>query len=210
MSTRHVPGPPAPRVRGLALPPLLAGLIASGRWQHPGDDGMLAALPWFEDPVVFLSSAQAMESASQSLDMDAGDEGYSRLFRIARGSVAGPVRSPRLDAELSVFIAVNRNPGDDVAVALTTAAMRETPRWSLVTSGLIRPAASGGRPAPLSRRLPRCWASCRRDQWLSGRDLTGQPGCGRNSGWTASTAMWAGPGTSASSRIPRIPARRTR
>jgi len=31
-------GESVPRVRGLVLPALLASLLASGRWQHPGDD----------------------------------------------------------------------------------------------------------------------------------------------------------------------------
>jgi hypothetical protein len=57
VNARRVPGQPPPRVRGLTVPPLLAGLVDSGRWRHPGDDVMRAALPWFEDPVVFLSSA---------------------------------------------------------------------------------------------------------------------------------------------------------
>ena len=79
---------------------------------------MRAALPWFEDPVVFLSSVRAMEWQSESLDFEADDEASSRLFRVARGSAAGPVRLPWLDTELSFFIAINRNPGDDVAIAL--------------------------------------------------------------------------------------------
>jgi hypothetical protein len=46
------------------LPVLLASPLVSGRWQHPGDDVLRRALPWFESPLVFLHSAEAMESES--------------------------------------------------------------------------------------------------------------------------------------------------
>ena len=47
------------------------------------------------------------------------DDATARLFRLARGSAAaGPVELPWLDVERAVLIAVNRIPGDDVAVAL--------------------------------------------------------------------------------------------
>jgi hypothetical protein len=58
---------PGPQVRGLVLPALLTGLLACGRWQHPGDEVLRAALSWFEEPVNFLSSPGAMEGGSRSL-----------------------------------------------------------------------------------------------------------------------------------------------
>jgi hypothetical protein len=69
-------GPPrwSPRVRGLPLPGLLAGLLATDHWQHPGDDVLRAAIPWFEDPVLFLASTESMTAESRSLDQFAGDE----------------------------------------------------------------------------------------------------------------------------------------
>jgi hypothetical protein len=107
----------SPRVRGLALPGVLAGLLASGLWRHPGDEVLREALPWFEDPVDFLAGTEAMERESQSLDEFARDERASQIFRVARGSIAGPVELPWLDAACAVLIAVNREPGD-VAIAL--------------------------------------------------------------------------------------------
>jgi len=166
VNARRVPGQPPLRVRGLTVPPLLAGLVDSGRWRHPGDDVMRAALPWFEDPVVFLSSVRAMEWQSESLDFEADDEASSRLFRVARGSAAGPVRLPWLDTELSS----SRSTGIQETTSrsrLTTAATQGSLQSSPVTSGLSRLPVSGGRSPPLSRRLPRCWASCRRNQRLS-------------------------------------------
>ena len=64
VQTASKPGESSPLVRGLVLPVLLASLLASGRWQHPGDDVLRSALPWFEDPLVFLRTAGAMESES--------------------------------------------------------------------------------------------------------------------------------------------------
>ncbi len=113
-------GPPrsSPRVRGLTLPGLLARLVVSGLWQHPGDEVLHEVLPWFEDPIDFLATTECMRRESRSLDRFALDERASRLFHVARGSIAGRVELPWLDADLAVLIAVNREPGDDVAIAL--------------------------------------------------------------------------------------------
>lgn len=116
--TQDEPSQSGPRVRGLVLPALLAELLASGHWQHPGDEVLHEALPWFEDPVDFLSGPDLMERESRSLDMYADDERASRIFHVTRGSVAGPVWLPWLDAETAVLIAVNRRAGDDVAIVL--------------------------------------------------------------------------------------------
>src|SRR5262249_60155296 len=70
------------------------------------------------DAVDFLSRTDLMERESRSLDDDADDERASRIFHVTRGSVAGPIRLPWLDAELAVLIAVNRHAGGDVAIAL--------------------------------------------------------------------------------------------
>jgi hypothetical protein len=106
-------------VRGLAVPGLLVRLLADGRWRHPGDEVLREVMPWFEDPLIFLTGVDRMERASGSLDLFADDPQSSELFREVRGSVAGePVQLPWLDVERAFLIAVNRIPGDDVAVAL--------------------------------------------------------------------------------------------
>jgi hypothetical protein len=46
------------------------------------------------------------------------DSGRSALFHVVRGSVVGPGDLPWLDVEQAVNIAVNKRPGDDVAIAL--------------------------------------------------------------------------------------------
>jgi hypothetical protein len=108
----------SPRVRGLPLPGLLAQLLANGRWQHPGDEVLRQALPWFEGPVDFLGSTEDMERESRSQDVFAQGERNSRFFHVTRGAADGETALPWLDADLAVVIAVNREPGDDIAIAL--------------------------------------------------------------------------------------------
>ncbi|MFJ3307382.1 hypothetical protein ACIPSA_30670 [Streptomyces sp. NPDC086549] len=106
------------RVRGLALPAQLTSLIDGGLWRHPGDAVLAQVIPWFKDPLVLVSSPEQMELASRSMDMFA-DDPYCAFFREARGSRAtDPLELPWLDVEQAVLIAINRNPGDDVALAL--------------------------------------------------------------------------------------------
>jgi hypothetical protein len=105
-------------VRGLVIPDLLLELLASGRWRPPDGDALSQVMPWFQDPLDFLSSVDQMRWESQSLDLFADDSRSSQLFREARGSVAGRLDLPWLDVELAVLVAVNQRPGDDVAIAL--------------------------------------------------------------------------------------------
>jgi hypothetical protein len=136
------------RVRELPLPPLLATLLESGGWQHPGDDALRHVMPWFEDPLDFLLSAERMGRESRSLDMYADDGRLSRLFHVTRGSVVGQIWLPWLDAERAFFIAVNRNAGDDVGIALdfrsdaATAAVVASDAWTYPGGGYLwRPVA---------------------------------------------------------------------
>jgi hypothetical protein len=115
-------------VRGLPVPGLLVQLMAARQWQHPGDV-LQNVIPWFEDPLIFLASVSQMERESRSLDLFADDPRLSELFRVVRGDVrAEPVELPWLDVERAFFIAVNRMPGDDVALALDYRSDPEQPR----------------------------------------------------------------------------------
>jgi hypothetical protein len=118
MHTQDGPPRSSPHVRGLPLPGLLAQLLVAGLWQHPGDEVLRHAMPWFEGPVDFLASTEGMDRESRSLDQFAQHERSSRFFRVTHGTPAGETALPWLDAELAVVIAVNREPGDDVAIAL--------------------------------------------------------------------------------------------
>ncbi|WP_165965629.1 hypothetical protein [Actinomadura bangladeshensis] len=116
------------RVLGLTPPPLLLELLAAQRWRHPGDDVMRKVIPWFADPLVFLTTLDYIRFNSQSLELFADDAGLSELFRVKRGGTAGAVDLPWLDADRAFFIAVNRVPGDDVAIALDYRSDTTNPR----------------------------------------------------------------------------------
>jgi hypothetical protein len=106
-------------VRGLRLPDPLIALLTANLWRDPQDSALRALMPWFEDPLIFLSSLDQIQRESGSLDEFADDDASAQLFRELRGSrVAHAVELPWLDVEKAVLIAVNRNPGDDVAIAL--------------------------------------------------------------------------------------------
>lgn len=84
-------------VRGLTLPSQLTSLVDRGLWRHPGDAVLAEVIPWFEDPLVFVSNPKQMEFASQTMDMLA-DDPHCAFFRVARESNAtGPLELPWLD-----------------------------------------------------------------------------------------------------------------
>lgn len=93
-------------------------LIDRGLWRHPGDAALAKVIPWFKDPLHFVSNPQQMEYASRSMDMFA-DDPHTAFFRQARGSKgAAPLELPWLDIEQAVLIVTTRIPGDDGALAL--------------------------------------------------------------------------------------------
>jgi hypothetical protein len=106
-------------IRGLTFPPTLIDLLRRGRWKHPGDDVMQQVMPWFEDPLDFLTTVEHLRRESRHLDTFADDDEWSSLYRVNRGSASQtPVDLPWLDADQAVLIAVNRIPGDDTFLAL--------------------------------------------------------------------------------------------
>jgi hypothetical protein len=104
-------------VNRLQLPALLVELLQQGRWRHPGDEALRCLIPFLREPVNFLSSVEAMRR--ESMVTLADDPGLAKVFHLGRGSCSDkPVCLPLLDVELSVLVAVNRIPGDDLAIAL--------------------------------------------------------------------------------------------
>ena len=88
-----------------------------GRWRHPGDEQLRRIIPFFHEPVDFLSNIESMsrESSGKLADIPQMVE----VFYEKRGSTsAEPIMLPWLDAEKSVFIAVTRFGGDDIGIAL--------------------------------------------------------------------------------------------
>ncbi|WP_406443940.1 hypothetical protein OHB00_45090 [Streptomyces sp. NBC_00631] len=78
---------------------------------------MATLIPWFESPLAFLTGTDQMEWKSQTLGTS-DDERYSAFLRVAWGSSQeAPVELPWPDVEKAFFIAVNREFGDDVALA---------------------------------------------------------------------------------------------
>lgn len=104
------------RVSGLKLPPRLRERIAAGKWKTPSDERMSAILPGLKGRVDFLETHAAI--ASESLDALADHMNTSCLFKVYRGSRDEAQPLPWLDAERAVVIAVNRDPGADLAVVL--------------------------------------------------------------------------------------------
>jgi hypothetical protein len=106
----------AKSINGLPLPRLLLMLIESGRWKTPSDAVMQSAIPMLKEPVDFLLSAEAMAFESQGLLAD--DERMSALFHEYRGSSGIARALPWRDVERSLLIAVNRESGADLGIAL--------------------------------------------------------------------------------------------
>nr|WP_243715464.1 hypothetical protein [Micromonospora sp. KC207] len=107
------------RIRGLVVPPLLLSLLRADRWRHPGETALARAMPWFKDPLHFLTSIEAMTRESTSLDILTQDHASAQLFRLARGTErTEPIDLPWLDIDMAFLVAVNKRPGDDVAIAL--------------------------------------------------------------------------------------------
>src|SRR4051812_41447087 len=96
----------------LPLPPLLRDLMASARWRQPPDDVIVAAVPFLREPVDFLLSEAAMRFESQGQCV-----GLPR-FREYRSSESESQPLPWLDADLKLLIAVNRERGADIGIAL--------------------------------------------------------------------------------------------
>jgi hypothetical protein len=101
--------------RDLPLPQLLIEMIEAGRWVHPGDDVMLAEVPFIRDPLVFLGTKASMVGCGPLMGPDEVEQG---LFSEYRGSMIGERDLPWIDVEKALFIICNRVPGDDVGIAL--------------------------------------------------------------------------------------------
>lgn len=107
----------AQTVNGLPLPPLFLELVRDGRWRHPGDEQLRRIIPFFYEPVDFLTNLESMrrESSGNLADNPQMAEVY---YERRSSASAEPILLPWLDRDKAVFIAVNRFGGDDIAIAL--------------------------------------------------------------------------------------------
>src|SRR4051794_35847851 len=97
-----------PRGERLPLPKLFLDLLAAERWKPPGGEVLQKVMPWFEDPLDFLTNEEEIRRESRSLFSLAERDGSADLFRLTRGSTrATPAELPWLDVELATLIAVN-------------------------------------------------------------------------------------------------------
>ena len=97
------------------IPLLLRTLIETGQWRHPGDDVLRQLIPKLTDPVDFRNWVPLNTVADEISSFSPRDLESFKLYR-STDDVHHPL--PWLNADQAVFIAVNRIPGDDVAIAL--------------------------------------------------------------------------------------------
>jgi hypothetical protein len=115
----------AKSVNGLPLPPLLSHLLYSGRWKTPNDQVMQSEIPRLKEPVDFLKSVEHIAFESQGFLAD--DERTALLFHEYRGSSGIEKPLPWRDVERSILIAVNRELGADLGIALDYRSGLENP-----------------------------------------------------------------------------------
>jgi hypothetical protein len=109
----------------LKVPTLLRTLIDAGQWQHPGDEILLRVIPLLPDPVDFRVRVPDSTVAAEIQDSFTPIDWET--FKMYRdGEPDKPL--PWLNADQAAFIAINRFPGDDVAIALDYRASKENPR----------------------------------------------------------------------------------
>ncbi len=77
---------------------------------------MRAKVPFIHEPLVFLSSKDEM--VFESGPLMGPFEAEHPLFSEYRGSVIGKRDLPWVDVEQTLFLIVNKWPGDDVGIAL--------------------------------------------------------------------------------------------
>ncbi len=110
------------------ITPLLLRLIASGDWKQPTDKQIETIAPFFNgEPLDFLTTVESIKRTSR-LTFDT-ERKVDTMFREYIGSLCLlPKQLPWRDVEQSLLIAVCRNPGDDIAIALDYRTSQTNPR----------------------------------------------------------------------------------
>ena len=100
----------------LDLPPLLYKLIETNQWVHPGDTQLRNKIPFIREPVAFLNfKGHMLPESGPLMEIDKSED---RFFSEYKGSIYGYRDLPWIDIEKTIFIIINKIPGDDLGIAL--------------------------------------------------------------------------------------------
>ncbi len=88
--------------------------MQSGRWTQPDDELIRRLVPCLHEPIDLLLGENQMRFESQLHPAWKDDPFFREFF----GSEHGDRPLPWLDREQALFVAVNRNLGDDIGIAL--------------------------------------------------------------------------------------------
>ena len=111
----------------LKIPKLLRPLIYTNRWLHPGHDKLKEAVPFIRDPIEFPGPNYSMDFSSLSLSGQ--EEPESHMFFEYRSTKTCDNRDlPWIDIDLSIFVVVNKIPGDDVGLVMDYRTNHDDPR----------------------------------------------------------------------------------
>lgn len=120
---------PVPNLLLLPMPPLLIELIKKGRWCQPSDAKIYTAIPFLQEPVDFVRFGRWINWWSGTWESEAHLHLVDHpLFQEYQGSTSIERPLPWLDAEKALFIAVNRDPGADLGIALDYRTNSKDPR----------------------------------------------------------------------------------
>ncbi len=123
---RQLPGG-LPTIRDLQFPEVFSRLWNAGRWRQPEDRLVADLIPWLQGPIEFIEDATWLLNENQGLiGENPDDDGLMREYRGSR-SLEKP-DLPWLDVERAIVLAVNRNPGDDLAIAIDFRSSSSDPR----------------------------------------------------------------------------------
>lgn len=104
-------------IRGMRLPPLFVELWNSGKWRQPQEKLIQQLIPWLNGPVEFIEEMQwlELENSGQLADIPFA----SKMFQEYHGNnLKEKPDLPWLDIDQALFIAVNREHGDDLGIAI--------------------------------------------------------------------------------------------
>jgi hypothetical protein len=107
-------------LNSLVIPDLLIQLMERGVWKHPGDEVIKTIIPFFHEPIDFVTSIAGMHVEPFP--------GYDHMFQDSGTSNSQAKSLPWLDSDLAIFLAINRHIGDDIAIALDYRISRGSPR----------------------------------------------------------------------------------